>query len=130
MRPKEHKTTGSDDLFRARLDQIINRRHELVPLGLAARQQGETRSLMVVVKISRICERLVQWAGLAAHCLFWFEEFPAQQLSGQNWPKFHISLCALRRPIFFATHAALKKHNAPICEFQNYRAMAIRSKLA
>jgi len=24
MRPKKHKTTGSNDLFRARLDQIIN----------------------------------------------------------------------------------------------------------
>ena len=32
MRPKKHKTTGSDDLFRARLDQIINMRHELVQL--------------------------------------------------------------------------------------------------
>ena len=30
MRPKKHKTTGSNDLFRARLDQIINMKHELV----------------------------------------------------------------------------------------------------
>ncbi|UPT87093.1 hypothetical protein HAP41_0000044000 [Bradyrhizobium barranii subsp. apii] len=30
MRPKKHKTTGSNDLFRARLDQIINLKHELV----------------------------------------------------------------------------------------------------
>ena len=29
MRPKKHETTGSGDLFRARLDQIINMRHEL-----------------------------------------------------------------------------------------------------
>ncbi|MEY9590813.1 hypothetical protein ABIA06_003104 [Bradyrhizobium yuanmingense] len=29
MRPKKHKTTGSNDLFRARLDQIINMKHEL-----------------------------------------------------------------------------------------------------
>jgi len=28
MRPKQHKTTGSNDLFRARLDQIINMKHE------------------------------------------------------------------------------------------------------
>ena len=28
MRPKKHETTGSADLFRARLDQIINMRHE------------------------------------------------------------------------------------------------------
>ena len=33
MRPKKHKTTESNDLFRARLDQIINMKHELVVLG-------------------------------------------------------------------------------------------------
>jgi hypothetical protein len=27
--PKKHKATGSNDLFRARLDQIINLKHEL-----------------------------------------------------------------------------------------------------
>jgi hypothetical protein len=32
MRPKKHKATGSGDLFRARLDQIINMKHELVQL--------------------------------------------------------------------------------------------------
>ena len=30
MRPKKHETTGSGDLFRSRLDQIINLKHELV----------------------------------------------------------------------------------------------------
>jgi hypothetical protein len=33
MRPKKHETTGSADLFRVRLDQIINMRHELVQLA-------------------------------------------------------------------------------------------------
>jgi IS5 family transposase len=33
MRPKKHKTTGSGDLFRARLDQIINMKHELVQVA-------------------------------------------------------------------------------------------------
>ena len=33
MRPKKHETTGSGDLFRARLNQIINMRHELVQLA-------------------------------------------------------------------------------------------------
>ena len=33
MRPKKHETTGSADLFRARLDQIINLNHELVQLA-------------------------------------------------------------------------------------------------
>ena len=34
MRPKKQETTGSSDLFRARLDQIINMRHELVQLAV------------------------------------------------------------------------------------------------
>jgi hypothetical protein len=33
MRPKKHETTGTSDLFRARLDQIINMKHELVQLA-------------------------------------------------------------------------------------------------
>ena len=33
MRPKQHARTGSADLFRARLDQIINMKHELVQLA-------------------------------------------------------------------------------------------------
>ena len=33
MRPKKHEMTGSGDLFRARLDQIINIKHELVQLA-------------------------------------------------------------------------------------------------
>ena len=33
MRPKQHAKTGSADLFRARLDQIINMKHELVQLA-------------------------------------------------------------------------------------------------
>jgi Transposase domain (DUF772) len=33
MRPKQHETTGSGDLFRARLEQIINMKHELVQLA-------------------------------------------------------------------------------------------------
>ena len=33
MRPKKHETTGSADLFRARLEQIINMKHELVQLA-------------------------------------------------------------------------------------------------
>ena len=33
MRPKKHEATGEGDLFRARLDQIINMKHELVQLA-------------------------------------------------------------------------------------------------
>jgi hypothetical protein len=43
MRPKKHGTTGSSDLFRARLDQIINMKHELV--ALAGKIDGEIAPL-------------------------------------------------------------------------------------
>ncbi len=33
MRPKKHQATRSGDLFRARLDQIINLKHELAQLA-------------------------------------------------------------------------------------------------
>lgn len=33
MRPKKNETTGESDLFRARLDQIINIKHALVLLA-------------------------------------------------------------------------------------------------
>ena len=33
MRPRKRVTTGAGDLFRARLDQIINMKHELVQLA-------------------------------------------------------------------------------------------------
>ena len=33
MRPKQPKKADHDDLFRARLDQIINMRHELIVLA-------------------------------------------------------------------------------------------------
>lgn len=33
MRPKKHDTTRSGDLFRARLDQIINLKNELAQLA-------------------------------------------------------------------------------------------------
>jgi hypothetical protein len=33
MRPKQRETSGSNDLLRARLEQIINMKHELVVLA-------------------------------------------------------------------------------------------------
>lgn len=33
MRPKQRETAGSGDLFRAKLDQIVNMKHELVQLA-------------------------------------------------------------------------------------------------
>jgi IS5 family transposase len=35
MRPKQRDEKGSGDLFRARLDQIIDMKHELVRLSFA-----------------------------------------------------------------------------------------------
>ena len=35
MRPKQREEKGSGDLFRARLDQIIDVKHELVRLSFA-----------------------------------------------------------------------------------------------
>lgn len=35
MRPKKPQATGEGDLFRARLDQIINMKHELAQLASA-----------------------------------------------------------------------------------------------
>ena len=41
MRPKKHDTTRSGDLFRARLDQIINLKNELAQLAGASIQEIE-----------------------------------------------------------------------------------------
>ena len=35
MRPKERRETGQSDLFRARLDQIVDREHALARLARA-----------------------------------------------------------------------------------------------
>ena len=39
MRPKKHRTTGSGDLFRARLDQIINLHRHLRRLFLISAEK-------------------------------------------------------------------------------------------
>jgi IS5 family transposase len=55
MRPKKHKTMGSNELFRARLDQIINMKHvsvfwfaipydEIDPTAKTGRAAPATRS--------------------------------------------------------------------------------------
>jgi hypothetical protein len=60
MRPKQHETRGSGDLFRARLDQIINMRHELAQLAgkieslwLARNQSGASVFLRASRGVSR-----------------------------------------------------------------------------
>jgi IS5 family transposase len=44
MRPKKQRTTGSGNLFRARLDRIINMKHELVQLAGKVDGTGSTAS--------------------------------------------------------------------------------------
>jgi len=39
MRPPERRETGEQDLFRSRLDQIIDLKHPLVALGRTMRQR-------------------------------------------------------------------------------------------
>ena len=60
MRPKQHETSKSDDLFRARLDQIINPEHEL--LRLAAKIDwtwidGEIAPLAQRTWVGPVCPR-------------------------------------------------------------------------
>ena len=46
MKPRERRETGEQDLFRSRLDQIINMKHELVKLaedGVMELHRGEVR---------------------------------------------------------------------------------------
>ena len=45
MRPKKPETTGEGDLFRARLDQIINLKHELVQLAAKIDWDGIDREI-------------------------------------------------------------------------------------
>ena len=40
MRPKKHETRGSSDLFRARLDHIINMKHALAQRKRSLRATG------------------------------------------------------------------------------------------
>jgi transposase len=52
MRPKQCTTTGESDLFRARLDQIINLKHDLVQLAgkcaISKRGERTLRRLLII----------------------------------------------------------------------------------
>ena len=57
MRPKKHTTTGLGDLFRARLEQIINMKHELVQLGdNCFKSQPRTRRLSLQLTLLRVVD--------------------------------------------------------------------------
>ena len=55
MRPRERRETGQTDMFRARLDQILNLEHELVRLG-----------------------RLIDWSFIEARCGQAYSDAPGQ----------------------------------------------------
>lgn len=49
MRPRQHSTTGSAGLFRARLDQIINMKCELVQLAGKPDRTWICRAILMAV---------------------------------------------------------------------------------
>lgn len=59
MRPTQHKTTGEDDPFRARLDQIINIKHELVQLSASHFVIGLLLLKHLFALSKQVCERWV-----------------------------------------------------------------------
>lgn len=60
MRPRERSETGEQDLFRSRLDQIIDMKHPLVTLGHtvdgASWKSGSARSTPMI-PAGRRCRR-------------------------------------------------------------------------
>jgi len=52
MRPKQHEMTGSSDLFRTRLDQIINLKHELVQLATLMKAFASAGSMIRISSTS------------------------------------------------------------------------------
>lgn len=52
-RPREKRETGKQDLFRSRLDQIINMKHELVRLAQAIDYLSERYLLGTLNNCSR-----------------------------------------------------------------------------
>ncbi len=59
MRPKKPRTTSEGDLFRARLDQIINLKHELVQLAAGSTGIGSRTRCGSVRRTSKLTYR---WA--------------------------------------------------------------------
>jgi transposase, IS5 family len=114
MRPKQSETTGEGDLFRARLDQIINSKHELVQLAgridwawidqeIAPLHSGngrpgvETRfmiGLLLLKSIYRlsdeaVCERWVEnpYFQFFTGEEFFQHEFPHERSGLSHWRK-------------------------------------------
>ncbi|MDE2602194.1 MAG: IS5 family transposase [Bradyrhizobium sp.] len=114
MRPKKSETTGEGDLFRARLDQIINPKHELVQLAgridwawidqeIAPLHSGngrpgvETRfmiGLLLLKSIYRlsdeaVCERWVEnpYFQFFTGEEFFQHEFPHERSGLSHWRK-------------------------------------------
>ena len=63
MRPKQHETTGSGDLFRARLEQIINMKHELVQLAGCSSPIPRRFTMQTVANRRTAMSTLPLWTG-------------------------------------------------------------------
>jgi hypothetical protein len=59
MRPRERRETGEQDLFRSRLDQIIDMKHPLVTLGrwVGASWKGVSARSTRMIPATRHCRR-------------------------------------------------------------------------
>ena len=107
MRPKKHETTGSTDLFRARLDQIINLKHELVQLtdrvdwgfldnqiaplyGEKGRPGIETRFVIGLLLLKHIYT--LSDEGVCDRWVYdpYFQYFTGEQLVEQNGPRWTV----------------------------------------
>ena len=60
MRPKKPKTTEEGDLFRARLDQIINMKHELVG------REGDAANV-ILTAVGHNLRRILAWLRATRH---------------------------------------------------------------
>jgi len=56
-KPRERRETGAQDLFRARLDQILNMQHELVRLAQAIDWPVLEAHFGAAIRTGRACRR-------------------------------------------------------------------------
>ena len=88
MWPKQHETTGSGDLFRARLEQIINMKHELVRLAGNRDATGiysdwaEKRDAFLQILVRAAPLLVLESARFLVHVLG-----PAKRLGWRRMPK-------------------------------------------
>src|SRR5436305_105031 len=97
MKPREHRETGEQDLFRSRLDEIINMEHELVRLAraiLALHRGAVRRGLQRRLRHAALASRLMAGLAILKHtfdlsdeelCARWVENPYFQYLCGEEF---------------------------------------------